>query len=338
MIFPTYQRVLMLRKFGGPDGFAVVERPVPEPGAGEVLVRVLAASVQFTDIMLRKGQYPDLKEKPPLVLGYDLVGEVVKLGRGVTSPSVGQRVADLTMIGSYAQYRTLKAGQVAIVDAALDPAEATTLVLSWMTAYQLLHRDARVRKGQKLLVIGAAGAVGQALVLLGKLAGCELWGAARARHADLVRALGAIHVDSDQADFRQVLPEGFDVVFDGIGEQGFSRTWRAVGPNGHLAAFGVSAGIQRNVSMALVGFWFMKLWWWNTFSGGRSTSFFSITSVRKKHPDWFVVDLGQLFGMLKRGEIKPRVAERIALDAVADAHSRIERGGLEGKIVLIPNE
>ena len=327
----------MLRKFGSPDGFAVVERPVPEAGAGEVLVKVLAASVQFTDIMLRKGQYPDLKDKPPLVLGYDLVGEVVKLGQGVTSPSVGQRVADLTMIGSYAQYRTLKADQVAVVDAALDPAEATTLVLSWMTAYQLLHRDARVQKGQKLLVIGAAGAVGQALVLLGKLAGCELWGAARARHADVVRALGAIHVDSDRADFRQVLPEGFDVVFDGIGEQGFSRTWRAVGPNGHLAAFGVSAGIQRNVSIALVGFWFVKLWWWNTFSGGRSTSFFSITSRRKKHPDWFVADLGQLLAMLKRGEIKPRVAERIALDAVADAHIRIERGGLEGKIVLVPN-
>ena len=337
MIFPTQQRVLLLRKFGGPDGFAVVERPVPEPDVGEVLVKVLAASVQFTDIRLRKGQYPDLKEKPPLVLGYDLVGEVVKVGRGVTSPSVGQRVADLTMTGSYAQYRLLKADQVAIVDAALDPAEATTLVLSWMTAYQLLHRDARVQKGQKLLVIGAAGAVGQALVLLGKLAGCELWGAARARYADRVRALGAIHVDSDQADFGQVLPEGFDVVFDGIGEQGFSRTWRAVGSRGHLTAFGVSAGIQRNVSIALVGFWFVKLWWWNTFSGGRSTSFFSITSLRKKHPDWFVADLAQLLGMLKRGEIKPRVAERIPLDAVADAHTRIERGGLEGKIVLVPN-
>src|SRR4249920_2475245 len=187
MTLPPTQRVLLLQRFGGPDGFAVVERPMPDPGVGEVLVKVLAASVQFTDVILRKGRYPDLKEKPPLVLGYDLVGEVVKLGQGVTSPSVGQRVADLTMIGSYAQYRLLKAGQVAIVDAALDPAEATTLVLSWMTAYQLLHRDAQVQKGQKLLVIGAAGAVGQALVLLGKLAGCDVWGAARARHADLVR-------------------------------------------------------------------------------------------------------------------------------------------------------
>jgi NADPH:quinone reductase len=334
---PSTQRVVMLRKFGGPDGFAVVERPVPEPGAGEVLVKVLAASVQFTDVMLRKGQYPDLKERPPLVLGYDLVGEVVKVGPDVASPSVGQRVAELTVTGSHAQYRTLKASRATIVDAALDPAEVTSLVLSWMTAYQLLHRDACVRKGQKLLVVGAAGAVGQALVVLGKLAGCELWGAARSRHAGVVRALGATHVDSDQADFRQALPEGFDAAFDGIGERGFSRAWRAVGPRGHLSAFGVSAGVQRNVSILRVGLWFAKLWWWNAFSGGRSTSFFSITTVRRKHPDWFVADLGQLLGMLKRGEIKPRVAERVALDAVADAHTRIEQGGLEGKIVLIPS-
>jgi NADPH:quinone reductase-like Zn-dependent oxidoreductase len=160
---------------------------------------------------------------------------------------------------------------------------------------------------------------------------------ARARHADAVRALGATPIDSDQADFAKVLPEGFDVVFDGIGEQGFSRTWRAVGPRGHLSAFGVSAGVHRNVPIALVGLWFAKLWWWNTFSGPRSTSFFSITSLRKKHPDWFVADLGQLLGMLTRGQIRPRVAERIALEAVADAHARIERGGLEGKIVLLPN-
>jgi NADPH:quinone reductase-like Zn-dependent oxidoreductase len=327
----------MLRKFGGPDGFAVVEQPVPVPGPGEVLVKVLAASVQFTDVILRKGQYPDLKEKPPLVLGYDLVGEVVQLGPAVSSPSVGERVADMTVTGCYAQYRTLKADRVASVDAALDPAEATSLILSWTTAYQLLHRDARVNKGQKLLVLGAAGAVGQALVVLGKLAGCEVWGACRARHADLLRTLGAAWVDSDAADFGQLLPWGFDAVFDGIGEQGFSRAWAAVGPHGHLSAFGVSAGVAHNVSIARLGFWLAKLWWWNTFSHGQSARFFSVTSARTRHPDWFVADLGALLGMLLRGEIKPRVAQRIALDGVAEAHTRIERGGLEGKVILVPD-
>jgi NADPH:quinone reductase len=328
---------MLLQKFGGPDGLGVVERPMPMPAPGEVLVKVLAASVQFTDVILRKGQYPDLKDKPPLVLGYDLVGEVVKVGPGVHGVSIGQRVADLTMIGSYAQYRTLEADRVTVVDPALDACEATTLVLSWMIAYQLLHRDARVRKSQRLLVIGAAGAVGQALAVLGKLSGCEVWGAAHARHADLVRSLGATHVDSDHADFAKVLPAGFDVVFDGIGESGFSRAWRAVGDQGRLSAYGFSAGVKSNAPLALVGLWFAKLWWWNTFSAARTASFVSITSLRKKHPEWFVADLGTLLGMLARGEIKPRIAERIGLDAVADAHVRLERGGLEGKIVLVPN-
>jgi NADPH:quinone reductase-like Zn-dependent oxidoreductase len=206
-----------------------------------------------------------------------------------------------------------------------------------MIAYQLLHRDARVQKGQQLLVIGAAGAVGQALIVLGQLAGCNVWGAADARHADLVRSLGATYIDSEQADYAKVLPDGFDVVLDGVGENGFARAWRSVGPRGRLSAYGFSAGVKSNAPLALVGFWFAKLWWWNKFSGARTASFVSITSLRKAHPDWFAADLGILLGMLARGRIKPRVAERIGLDAVADAHLRLERGGLEGKIVLVPN-
>jgi NADPH:quinone reductase-like Zn-dependent oxidoreductase len=211
------------------------------------------------------------------------------------------------------------------------------VVLTWTTAYQLLHRDADVQKGQKLLVTGASGAVGQALLVLGKLAGCEVWGAARARHADVVRALGAIPIDSDQGDLAQALPGGFDAVFDGVGERGFSRTWRAVGPRGHLSAFGFTTAVQANASVALLGLWLARLWWWNTFSGARSASFFSITATRRQHPGWFRADLGELLALLARGAIQPRVAERIGLDAVADAHTRIERGGLEGKIVLAPN-
>ena len=140
------------------------------------------------------------------------------------------------------------AASVAIVDPALDPGEATALVLSWVTAYQLLQRDARVHEGQKLLVLGAEG-----------------------------------------------------------------------------------------VSFLRVGTWLAKLWWWNAFSATRSASFFSITSTRKKHPAWFVADLGLLLGMLGRGEVKPLIAERIGLEAVRGAHAQLERGGVEGKIILVPN-
>jgi NADPH:quinone reductase-like Zn-dependent oxidoreductase len=338
MTIPTIHRVLLLRKFGGPVGFTWVERPIPQPGVGEVLVKVLAASVQYTDVIVRKGLYPGLGDEPPLVLGYDLVGEVVQVGPAVHGVSLGQRVAALTTTGSYAQYRTLRADQVVPVDAALDAGQVTTLVVSWVTAYQLLHREAQVRKGQKLLVIGAAGAVGQALVVLGQLAGCVVWGASHARHAAFVRRLGATHVDSDLSDFAKVLPSGFDVVFDGIGEDGFSRAWLAVKQTGQLSAYGFAAGVRRGVPIAMLGFWRAKLWWWNRFSAGRRATFMSITALRKAHPEWFREDLLTLIGMLGRGEIRPRVAERIGLGAVAGAHLRLERGGLEGKIVLIPNQ
>ena len=337
MTTPSRQTVLLLEKFGGPEQLIAAETDVPEPAPGEVLVKVLAASVQFTDVMLRKGRYPDLKDKPPLVLGYDLVGEIVKLGAGVQSLRVGQRVADLTTTGCYAQFRTLKADRVTRVDPALDPAEATALVLGWTTAWQLLHRDAKVKKGDRLLVIGAAGAVGEALVALGRLAGCEVWGAARSRHAERVRDCGATWVDSDSADYAALLPEGFDAVFDGIGEQGFSRSWRAVGPRGHLSTFGVSAAIQGDIPFARVGLWFAKLWLWNHFAGRRSTSFYSITTMRRKHPERFLADLAELLALARGGAIRPRVCERIGFDAVADAHRRLERGGVDGKIVLVPN-
>ena len=337
MTAASRQTVLLLEKFGGTEGLVVSEAAVPEPAPGEVLVKILAASVQFTDVMLRKGRYPDLKEKPPLVLGYDLIGEIVGLGAGVESLHVGQRVADLTTTGCYAQFRTLKADRVTPVDPSLDPAEATTLVLSWTTAYQLLHRDAKVTAGQRLLVIGAAGAVGQALVVLGQLAGCQVWGTARARHADRVRELGATYVDSDSADYATLVAGGFDAVFDGIGEQGFSRAWRAVGPRGHLSTFGISAAIQGDIPFVRVGLWFAKLWARNHFAGARSTSFYSITTMRRKHPEWFRNDLTELLALARRGAIRPRVAERIGFDRVAEAHQRLERGGCEGKIVLLPN-
>lgn len=337
MTAASRQTVLLLEKFGGTEGLVVSEAALPEPAPGEVLVKILAASVQFTDVMLRKGRYPDLKERPPLVLGYDLIGEIVGLGAGVESLHVSQRIADLTTTGCYAQFRTLKADRVTPVDPSLDPAEATTLVLSWTTTYQLLHRDAKVTAGQRLLVIGAAGAVGQALVVLGQLAGCQVWGTARARHADRVRELGATYVDSDSADYATLVAGGFDAVFDGIGEQGFSRAWRAVGPRGHLSTFGISAAIQGDIPFVRVGLWFAKLWAWNHFAGDRSTSFYSITTMRRKHPEWFRNDLTELLALARRGAIRPRVAERIGFDRVAEAHQRLERGGCEGKIVLLPN-
>ena len=214
-------RVVQVRRFGGSDGLEVVDAPLPRAGRGEVRVRVLASSLEYTDVLIRRHLYPQTMHcRPPFVLGYDVVAEIDQLGDGVSDLRLGDRVADMTVVGSNAAYRTLRADRLARVPARLDPAEAATLILSWMTAYQLLHRAARVQRGQRVLVQGAAGAVGQALLSLGRLAGLELWGTARDAHAPLIRELGARPIDYQREDFTRVLPVGFDLVFDGIGEDG----------------------------------------------------------------------------------------------------------------------
>jgi NADPH2:quinone reductase len=186
---------VVLHAFGGPEGFEVVREPLPEPRTGQVRVRTLAASVQFTDVILRKGQYPDLKDKPPLTLGYDTVGVVEALGPGVDRWKIGDRVADLTMTGGYAHHRLLDAARLTRVPDAVESAAAAALVLGGMTAYQLLHRHANVRPGQRVLIHGAAGSVGQILLELGRAAGLEMYGTARGKHADLVASFGATPID-----------------------------------------------------------------------------------------------------------------------------------------------
>ena len=184
--------VVQVRRFGGPDELEVVDAPLPAAGRGEVRVRVLASSVNYTEVLIRRRLYPQtMRLQPPFVLGYDVVGEIDQLGDGVRGFQVGERVADMTVVGSNAAYRTLRADDLARVPAAIDAAEAATLILSWTTAYQLLHRSARVRPGQRVLVHGAAGAVGQALLVLGRLAGLAVWGAARGEHAAMIHELGA---------------------------------------------------------------------------------------------------------------------------------------------------
>ena len=332
------QLAVRLARFGGPEGFELVEQPLPAVQPHEVRVRVLAASVQFTDIILRQGKYPDLKEKPPLVLGYDVVGEIDEVGSEVLGLAVGDRVADLTMTGSYARYRTLRADRVVRVPVGVDAAEADALVLSWVTAYQLLHREARVVQGQKVLICGAAGAVGQALCALGKLAGLKMWGVGRAEHAGLIRSLGATPIDLETENVRDSVPEGFDVVFDGIGEQGFARSWASLKQDGTLCAFGFTSAVRRGTGLMTMGWWLLRLHLWNWSTNDKVARFFSIMALRKQQPDWYRADLQKLFGLLAAKAIRPRIAERIALEGVADAHRKLEAGGLTGKIVICPWE
>lgn len=330
-------RVVQMKRWGGPEELEVIDAPVPTPRRGEVRIRVLAASQEYTEVTIRRHVYPWVRRRPPFVMGYDFVGEIDAVGPGVKGFQVGDRVADMTMIGSDAAYLTRKAHLLTRVPPGVDPAEAATLILSWTTAYQLLHRSAHVKEGQRVLVHGAAGAVGQALLVLGKMAGLELWGTARAKNADLIRSLGATPIDYQHEDFTRVLPEGFDVIFDGVGEDAFRRSLSALKPGGLLSYYGYSAGVQEQQSMRTLLVWLTRPYLWRFAKGHKRARPYSINVMRAMHLSWFKEDLARLFDMLASGAIRPRVAERIPFEEVPEAHRRLEAGGLDGKLVMCPD-
>ena len=331
-------RVVQVARFGGPDALEVVDAPLPAAGGGEVRVRVLASSIVYTDVVIRRHLYPQtIHLRPPFVLGYDVVGEIDQLGDGASGFQLGDRVADMTVVGSNAAFRTLRADHLTRVPASVDAAEAATLILSWTTAYQMLHRAARVQRGQRVLVHGAAGAVGQALLTLGRMAGLELWGTARGDHAALVHELGAIPIDCEREDFTRILPGGFDVVFDGIGEEGGRRSLAALQRGGLLCAYGYSAGVQAQRRMLTILMSMARLYFSGWLPGGKLVYFYSINAMRARHPAWFKEDLAHLFELLASRAIRPRVAGRISFGEVAEAHRCLEAGGLQGKLVLCPD-
>ncbi|MGT2507312.1 medium chain dehydrogenase/reductase family protein [Cupriavidus basilensis] len=238
---------IVVTHYGGPDALQVVEEECPEPKAGEVRVRVLAAGVGQPDLMMREGFHPETPQLP-FTPGWDLVGIVDKLGTGIRGVETGQIVAALPISGAYAEFVCLAQRELVPVPAGLNAAEAVSLVLNYVTAYQMLHRCAKVEPGQRVLIHGAAGGVGSALMQLGRLAGLEMYGTCSSQDAAAVSGLGGIPMDYQQLDFveetRRMTGDGVDVVFDGIGGTHIWRSRDALRPGGKVVAYGLTASLR----------------------------------------------------------------------------------------------
>src|SRR5499425_1550064 len=234
---------IIVTHYGGPDALQVLEEECPEPKDGAVRVKVLAAGVSLPDIMAREGVHP---ETPPLPFtpGWDLVGAVDRLGSGVSGLEPGQIVAALPISGAYAEFVCLPQRELVPVPSGLDPAEAVSLILNYVTAYQMLHRSAKVRSGQRVLIHGAAGGVGSALLQLGRLAGLEIYGTCSSRGASAVSELGAVPIDYHNQDFVQEIHDltgdGVDVVFDGIGGPHMWTSRKALRAGGMVVVYGLT--------------------------------------------------------------------------------------------------
>lgn len=334
-----------IARFGGPEVLELVTRDdLPVPGPGEVRVKVLAAGTGFTDTFIRMGRYPDFKGPLPFTPGYDLVGIVDALGAGVTSPAPGTTVADLSIVGGYTQYALRPAASLVPVPEDIDPAEAVCLPLAYMTAYQMLARAAAIQSGATILVIGASGSVGTALLDLARAMGLRAIGTCSAANMPVVESYGAKAIDYRAGDFVTAVSHetggrGVDAAFDAIGGAHFKRSFRTLAKGGVLVGYGSQTMATGGESLIAAGLGLLRLKLWSRFSpllGGRHAVWYSITDRRRAHPEQFAEDMAKLLVCLKEGRIGPVITDRLPLSAAADVHRRIERGGLGGKVVLLP--
>jgi NADPH2:quinone reductase len=342
-----HQRVIVTH-YGGPDALRVVEEECPEPRSGEVRVKVLAAGVAMPDVMAREGVHPETPAVP-YTPGWDLVGEVDKLGPGAAGFEAGQRVAAMPIHGAYAQYVCLPQGELVPVPAGLDPAEVVSLVLNYITAYQMLHHSAKVRQGQRVLFHGASGGVGTALLQLGRLAGLEMYGTCSARGAQAVIDLGGTPIDYRKqdavAEIRRLTGDGVDAVFDPFGGEHLWQSRRALRRGGRVVGYGTTTSLRseglgagrsgrRNrfhgmprFAMYIAGGWLLP--------GRKRIVPYSIQTLRRLKPALFRQDLLRLLDLLREGKIKPLVAARFPLAQARQAQEMLAEGGVVGKIVLI---
>jgi NADPH:quinone reductase-like Zn-dependent oxidoreductase len=320
--------------------------------------------VSYTDAMLRVGSYLGVP-KPPFTPGYELVGVVEALGPGCSRLHVGDRIGALTVWGADAErVCVLEADAVQVPDD-LDPAEALSLVFTHMTAYQLLHRTARVKRGETVLVHGAAGRVGTAVLELGAVAGLHMYGTASERDRAKVERLGAAFIDYRNEDFlarvRELTGgEGVDVALDGFGGGLSLRSFRALRRGGRLVVFGHSGTVANGRKS-----WRGWIKWYaataavslrGVFSPGRRVLVYRIQKLRRGHqvlpvsgrrealavgggprnPQWFQEDFRVLLELLREQKIHPVVAERMPLSEARHAHELLESSADKGKLVLVP--
>ena len=326
-----------------PEGLTTQTRTLSAPTDGQVLVRMEATGVSFAEQQMRRGKYYD-QPAFPFVPGYDIVGVVEAVGPGVDKSLTGTRVAALTKVGAWSTHMLLPADSVIPVPDGVEPAEAETLVVNGITAWQMLHRVAKVRASQTVLVLGANGGVGSTLVQLARAAGIRVIGTASPRHHDAVRALGAEPLDYRAPDLaaqvRALAPAGVDAVFDHVGGDGINDSFRLLAPGGTLVSYGTAATRDQEGSSKLpVLKLFARLMLWNVLPNHRSASFFNIWTGARK-PAAFKgrlrEDLTEVFKLLADGTLKAQVAARIPLADAPAAMKLAESGTVAGKVILVP--
>ena len=329
-----YRRVRVTR-FGGPETIDVEDAELADPGPGEVQVRILASGVAFGDVNKRRGLIPGLK--PPFTPGYDLAGEVLRSGAGADRFRPGDRVAAFVLNGGNAEAANLPERLLVPIPAAVPTDAAAALVLDGVTAWQLLHRAARVREGESVLVHGGAGGVGTLVLQLARAAGLTAYATASAPKHDVVARLGGIPIDYRREDFvaaiRRATGEGVDAVLDPIGGAHLARSRAALRRGGRLVSYGASSALDQGRG-GFVGT-IARVVAYRLVPRGRSALFYGIGGRRGREDPTIREDLARVLDLAARGAVAPVMGALLPLAEARRAHELKEGGGPSGKILLV---
>jgi NADPH:quinone reductase-like Zn-dependent oxidoreductase len=318
-----------------------IERELPPPGPTEARVAIEACGVAYADIVVRSGMYRGAK--PPVTPGYDFVGRIEALGSQVRDLSVGQRVAAVTVTGSYASRRNVDARWLVDAPEDVDAATIAAVILNGLTAWQMLHRIANPERGEWVLVHGAAGGVGSLLLDLARIAGIRTIGTASASKHTVVAARGGVPIAYDSEDVvrrvREISEGGVVAGFDHIGGKHFKRiTMPALRPGGTGVLYGGYDATRngRVNPLAIVDLLLnAKFSSFKLFSQGQGIVGYSSPVWRDSRHAAYRNDLGQVLRLVADGVLSPLVARTYPLEEAAEAHRALETRSVAGKIVLV---
>ncbi|MFI6166157.1 medium chain dehydrogenase/reductase family protein [Nocardia sp. NPDC051052] len=323
------------------NGLLIRTRDLAAPSTGQAALRMDATGVSFAEQQMRRGKYYD--QPPfPFVPGYDVVGTVTAVGPGVDPAMIGRRYAAVVKVGGWASHLLIDAADLVPIPDSVSAAAAETVVVNGITAWQMLHRMAKVPSGATIAVFGANGGVGSTLVQLARHAGITVIGTASPRHHELVRELGAIPVDYRDPDMyqriRELAPGGVDAVFDHVGGAGLAQSWALLRKGGTLVSYGTAATKDEDGNSQLpVLKSFARLALWNYLPNGKSAHFYNFWAGKRRLNTFrgrLHDDLIQVLRLLADGVLAPQIAAQFPLADAAQALALAESRTVAGKVVI----
>lgn len=325
-------KAIRIHQTGSIEQLKYEEIDPPAPDKGEVLIKVMAASVNFADVMVRRGLYP-LMPQLPAIPGIDCSGIVQSVGENVTHIRPGQHAAAFGQ-GCYAEYVATNAVAVFPISADIDKDEAAAIPVNYLTAYHMLHTMAHVKVGQTVLSYASAGGVGTAVIQLAGLAGVTVIGLTSTdEKADFARAQGIAHIINYKTeDVSQRVKDitggkGVNIILNSVAGDSFGRDFGMLAPMGQIIWYGMAAGVPPENLVAQLGAGFVN-------SAGIRT--FMLPSIFELDPLLMTRSAGILFDYLADNRIKPHIHDRIPLSEAARAHELLEGGKVQGKLILKP--